>query len=214
MAELGGVEQHVAAGPAYGPSLPFSAASNSEWGAAVLEKSRAVTDKKALALLNGRRATVWRICVEKKRKELAAIFGISPGALAEFPPDCRGKVLEFLAPEPSSGLLSPAEWKGLAKKRTGEIVHKWVDILLKEARASATEDGWTNLHFPASAITGENAGNTLNVLGQNVKWWEYKPFLEKLQELGYHHGPSNLDDEDDGDNFVLRIGILPPGNEV
>ena len=213
MAELGGVGQHVAVGPAHekGPSLPFSAASNSEWEAAALEQSRAVTDKRTLALLNGRRATAWRICVEKKRKELAAIFGISPGTLAEFPPDCRGKVLEFLAPEPSSGMLTPAEWNGLAKKREGEIVDKWVGILLESARESAMEDGWTIVHFRALAISEENAGNTLNILGaEDPKWWEFEPLLEKLRALGYEVEVGHDEDEDQEDESPPVLTLGPP----
>ena len=105
-------------------NLPFSAPTKFSWEAQALEKARAITDRKTLHILNGRRVTAWRICVEKKRKELAAIFGISPGSLTELPPDCKAKVLEFLAPERASGRLTPADALRLSKKRTADVVEK------------------------------------------------------------------------------------------
>ena len=167
------------------PDFLFPVASNAEWEAKAVEKTREITDKKTFGMLNGLRVTTWAICAEKKRKELAAVFGFSPGQLAEFPPDCRGKVLEFLAPEQSSGKLTPTEWRGLAKKRQDEVVGKWVDILLEEARVSAKEDGWGSIVFTASTIAEKNGGDTMKILGEGEQWWEFQPLLENLRGLGF-----------------------------
>lgn len=185
--------------------LPFSAASNSEWETKALETARAAADKKALHVLNGRRVTAWRICVEKKRREWAAIFGLPPGSLVEFPPDCKGKVLEFLAPVPSGGHPSPAEVHRLAQKREAEVVDKWTGVLLDRVRHEATKKAWFGTNFSKNAINRENVGDTMDVLGDGENWWEFEPLLERLRGLGYGVEKKAANEDGEYDDKVLGI---------
>ena len=65
------------------------------WASACLEKARDAAELRALRVLNGMRVTVWQICVEKRRQYLSSMLGLG-SPLTPLPPDCRGKILEFL----------------------------------------------------------------------------------------------------------------------
>ena len=187
------------------PDLPFSAATNTAWEAAALEKAQTVTNRRTLHVLNGRRVTAWRICVEKKRKEWATIFGVAPGSLAELPPDCKGKILEFMAPVVSSSgaRVTPADLRRIADRREAEIVDKWVDLILEFFEEVAAEKGWDVTTFYDNFLNEENAGDTLEVLLEDEHWWEFKPFLNKLKSLGFK--VTQIGDTDPP--YVLAIGV-------
>lgn len=171
------------------PLIPFSAATSSTWEAQAIEKVHEMTDPRAYKLLNGRRVTVWRICVEKKRRELAAIFGMSPGALTELPPDCRGKILEFLPAAPSGGAVHGAEVQRLLDKRIAVVVDTWAGVLLSQVRDNAAQKGWPGSIFRKSAISEDSAPGTLSVAEQvDGKWWQFPPLRKKIEGLGYHFG--------------------------
>ena len=193
-----------------GPDFLFPATSNSEWEEKALEKTREITDKKTLGVLNGLRVTAWRICVEKKRREWAAVFGFSPGQLVEFPPDCRGKVLEFLAPEQSSGMqmLTPAEWRRRAAKRRAEVVDQWCGIVLGVLGSISASKGWSGMYVKKSTINRQNAGDTLGILADGENRWDFPPFLAKLRTMGYDVAVEEIgDDPDDDDPYVLSLGV-------
>ena len=169
--------------------LPFSGPTNSAWEASALSEAKEKASRKTLRLLNGQRVTVWRICVEKKRKQMAAIFGLGFGqGMAEFPEDCRRKVVEFLpadpSPPPGDAVMDAAEWKLLKAKRLEEILQKWTHILTQQIRQRAVSVAWGNMRFRKAAINEDNAPGTLDSV-QNGQWWTVTEFHEKLRSLGY-----------------------------
>lgn len=174
--------------PAAEPAIPFSAATNSTWEAQVIEKIRELSDQRAYKMMNGRRVTVWRICVEKRRREQAALYGVSPGALTELPPDCRGKILEFLPAVPSSGMLSGAEMSRISAKRAAEVGDKFAEILLAQYKDFAEKHGvswgW-GLNLRKSAITEQAVGHLCWGALIAGKWWESVEMKTKIEALGY-----------------------------
>ena len=216
-APVGPVNGAPAPGNKLEPGLPFSAATNATWEAEALEKTHAATDKRTFHVLNGRRVTAWRICVEKKRKEWAALFGVAPGGLAVLPPDCKGRILEFMAPAASSsgGRLTPADLLRMKKKREAEVVDKWVDLILELLENNAAGSGWGGTDFWAGFLGEHNAGDTLAILGEDEKWWKFRPLLKKLESLGFDvhvYDPSKDDpaeeDEEEEDRTVLSVSFL------
>ena len=204
-APVGPVNGAPAPGNKLEPGLPFSAATNATWEAEALEKTHAATDKRTFHVLNGRRVTAWRICVEKKRKEWAALFGVAPGGLAVLPPDCKGRILEFMAPAASSsgGRLTPADLLRMKKKREAEVVDKWVDLILGQLESNGAEKGWDATAFVEDFLDEENAGDTLEVLCEDEHWWEFKPFLKKLLDLGF-----SVTNKDASERpYVLGVGL-------
>ena len=192
--------------------LPLSGSTNSAWEASALSEVKEKASRKALRLLNGQRVTFWRICVEKKRKEMAAIFGLGFGQpMAELPEDCRRKIVEFLPATPSNdAVMDAAEWKLLKDKRWGEIIQKWAHILTERMRARAVTHAWGKMGFRRHSINEDNAPGTLNAV-VGGRWWTATEFHEKLEGLGYSvrvieaEHPLN---KEAGDNpMVLGIGM-------
>ena len=195
--------------------LPLSGSTNSAWEAAALSEAKEKASRKTLRLLNGQRVTFWRICVEKKRKQMAAMFGLQYGqGMAELPEDCRGKILGFLPAAPSGdAVMDAAEWKLLTDKRWEEILQKWAHILTEQMRHRAVTVAWAELVFRKLAINVDNAPGTLDSV--KGEWWKTDEFHKKLDSLGYSGEVIAADDElnqegDVGDNpWVLRIGMKP-----
>lgn len=205
-----------AAADGEGVLLPFSGPTNLTWEEAAVAEARDKTNRKVFRILNGQRATVWRICVEKKRKQLAAIFGGLVSDLPEFPPDCRRKVLEFLPASHSSGLagvqLHATECKRMTGRRRAEIVAQWVEVISKGLQDGAKKNGWERMLFPKTFINEQNCPGTLNSTVPTGIWWKDASFQAKLRSLGYivseiKEGDAGYENPNDANSpFVISIG--------
>lgn len=202
----------AAADPASGPAIPFSAPTNSSWEAQAIEKTRELNDMRTYEVLNGRRATVWRICVEKKRRELASIFGVSPGGLAVLPPDCRGKILEFLPAVPSGGAVRAEDARRMQAKKEEEIAEKWAEIVVTEVADAGQQFGWSATNLRKSLINPDRVGDTLKICDNlEGKWWKFPALKTKVEALGYTYIPMTGDEiakDPNTDNpYVVSVGM-------
>ena len=97
-----------------------------DWETRFCEEARENVTQKALKYLNGCRASVWAVCVEKKRADLSSMLGFVPKGPATLPEDCRRHIAEFLGEESSNGEqhITKAEMEKLMKENQTKNVLK------------------------------------------------------------------------------------------
>ena len=76
-------------------NFPLSAACNDDWEKECQQIASEQLGKKVAKSLNGQRFTAWRLCVERKRRELLYMLGAGNVPLAQMPEDIKGKVGAF-----------------------------------------------------------------------------------------------------------------------
>ena len=166
--------------------------------------SQALQEKqlvKLQSMLNGYRVTAWRICVEKRRKQIADMIGANI-ELKQLPPDCRNRILEFLPddgtdPNVRGGAVAAFEVDRKLQRRREELAEKWAKKLtdaflqgiLFDPTAQGDEAG--NKFFMEKFIqepvaTGLRPNGEVSWLGGNMmRWWKCPVLKTKIEALGY-----------------------------
>ena len=114
------------------------------------------------------------------------------------PPDCRGRILEFLPgdgsdPNVRGGGVSAFELERQVKRRREELAEKWAkkisEAFLKISLAGPGE-GITPLGLHERFVEepgpdGEGPDGEVIPLGKFIEWWTFPELKTKVEALGY-----------------------------
>lgn len=181
----------AAEAPAAGKKFPLKAANNAEWESQCREVAAGQLGQRVAASLNGKRYTTWRICVEKKRTDLARMLGATL-PLTQMPEDIKTKVVEFLpkTPAPEVGSCkAAADFQTEIKARKIAAAEKWAGLIVAELGKEVAESVWdVECRFNEEWLTEEMAGETWSVVVGSPfyqSWFDLEELHTKLMDLGY-----------------------------